>query len=414
MPENSGPGPAGTQPPAGAEALVTAMLGGQAGGLADYCRALTGREDEAAAAARAALLAAQECLTDAGQLRAFLFGLARREALAGRPAGPAEADYTPEAMLPAFTVGDLVATDPGAGEAGGRPGDPLIEAFRGMRSRHREVLDLVYRHGIRPAALPAVLGVSAEDASTLLAAARQELAGRSAAAAAAVPEAAAVPGGTADGRAAAAWTRPAGALASPLARRRVRLAAVFALPVAVVAGLAGYLAETTVPGGPSASVSAGVTLGPAGGPPVASQRAAPRPSPAPNSSPPGPSGGPPGPSIPAGSQQQPPAAAGSQPGAAVSQPGAAVSQPATTAQPTAARSQPQPSATAGQPQPSSAPPASQSPTTPAGGQASSPPASPSPSAPDTSPPASPDGVVPTVTGVLSPAVQLLKNALGGL
>jgi hypothetical protein len=109
----------------------------QAARVVDYCYALVGDEDVAVAAAQAALDSAWSRLRDPDRLRAFLFALARREAL---------------------------ATDSGAAHWSRARADP-----------GREVLELVYRYGIHPEDLGAVLGLPADEAAAVLAAAELEL-----------------------------------------------------------------------------------------------------------------------------------------------------------------------------------------------------------------------------------------------
>lgn len=96
----------------------------------DYCRALTGRDDVAARLAEAALSSARSMAADPDLLGAWLVALARRQAL---------------------------ATEGGAADS-------------------REVFELVYRHGIRREDLGAVLGVPVDEAVAALAAAELEFA----------------------------------------------------------------------------------------------------------------------------------------------------------------------------------------------------------------------------------------------
>ena len=104
----------------------TAALASNLADLVVYCRTVTGRDEDADAAAHAILDSAQSLLTDPDQLRAWLFALARVEVLA---------DSEPDA---------------------------------------REILDLVHRHGIRPEDLPVVLGIPPAEADQMLAAAEAE------------------------------------------------------------------------------------------------------------------------------------------------------------------------------------------------------------------------------------------------
>jgi DNA-directed RNA polymerase specialized sigma24 family protein len=137
------PGDTPLQPAEGAE--VDAQLPH----LFDYCRALLGRDDTAAATALAVMTSAQELMGDPQRMRADLFGLARRHAVALLPYSSDEAPY------------DLPAA---AGASARRASQFMLSAFGELTYRDREILDLVYRHGIRPADLPAVLAIPAEEA----------------------------------------------------------------------------------------------------------------------------------------------------------------------------------------------------------------------------------------------------------
>jgi len=116
--------------------------------LFDYCRALLGQDIVAIRTARSVLDAPHEQFTDRERLRAWQFGLARSLALALRP---------PEGDKPSYLPPALIATS--SQDTGGG----VLRAFRSISDRAREILDLVYRHGIRPADLPAVLISPAEE-----------------------------------------------------------------------------------------------------------------------------------------------------------------------------------------------------------------------------------------------------------
>ncbi|MGO8957013.1 MAG: hypothetical protein ACLQFR_06565 [Streptosporangiaceae bacterium] len=102
-----------------------AMLAQHEAHVFDYLSRLLGDEAGAASTTATTMVAARSLLADPDRLRAWLFALARQEIAAKFQ--PAE-------------------QNPGA-----------------------EIRDLVYRHGIRPADLPAVLGVSPERATAMLA-----------------------------------------------------------------------------------------------------------------------------------------------------------------------------------------------------------------------------------------------------
>ncbi len=121
----------------------------------DYCRSLTGSDAAAADATTAALGCAQHQPRTPHLLRARLLAIARREVLAETLAGD---------RLPAdFAVGGTEAPDLAVTTVLGRIPAPC-----------REMLALVYRHGIWPEQLPEVLGVSGREAYERLAAAEHE------------------------------------------------------------------------------------------------------------------------------------------------------------------------------------------------------------------------------------------------
>jgi DNA-directed RNA polymerase specialized sigma24 family protein len=127
--------------------------------LFDYCRALLGQDAAAIRTARSVLDSAHEPMPDRETLRAWLFGLARSLAVALRPPGSDEPSYMPPALIAAWSQ----QTDNG-----------VLRAFCALTDGDREILDLVYRHGIRPADLPAVLIVPAEEVYRCLAMAEAE------------------------------------------------------------------------------------------------------------------------------------------------------------------------------------------------------------------------------------------------
>jgi hypothetical protein len=116
--------------------------------LFDYCRALLGQDAVAIRTARSVLDAPHEQFADRERLRAWHFGLARSLALALRPPDGDEPSYLPAALMAASRQ------DASRG---------VLRGFRSITDRDREILDLVYRHGIRPADLPAVLISPAEE-----------------------------------------------------------------------------------------------------------------------------------------------------------------------------------------------------------------------------------------------------------
>jgi DNA-directed RNA polymerase specialized sigma24 family protein len=138
-----------------------AIFDAHAAHLFDYCRSLLGSADAAAGAAAATLITASALagpLQDPGRMRAWLLALARRECLSS---APARAELT-GLGLPRVPADDA-DTDP--------HGLPLPPGA-GLSAAHREVLDLLDRHGISPDDLPAVLGIPPPQAADLVTAAR--------------------------------------------------------------------------------------------------------------------------------------------------------------------------------------------------------------------------------------------------
>ena len=119
--------------------LLAQALEREAARVFEYCRALVGREDVAMSVAEAALNSARSMLEEPDRLRAWLLDLARRQAAPAEPA------------------------------MGPQPGQGVLQPDS------REVLELVYRHGIHREDLGAVLGMPAAEAAALLAAAEREL-----------------------------------------------------------------------------------------------------------------------------------------------------------------------------------------------------------------------------------------------
>ncbi len=298
--------------------LLAQALEREAGRVFDYCRALVGRDDVAMSVTEAALNSARSMLQEPDRLRAWLLDLARRQA---RPADVGDA------ASPRATPFAEPAADP-------EPDQGILQPDS------REVFELVYRHGIHREDLGAVLGVPAEEASALLAAAERELGrpeppttpdqavaaprpadpipgqsmlpapdrlrawlfalARQEALAVVASRAASQP---APGTALVRYTHDFAAtdperkfppaswwqdsVAQPTPRRRLRIAALTAIPLAAAIGLAVYLGGVSQPVGSSAAASAGSPApGGAGIPPLVLPNAslaaaAPRPSPSP-------------------------------------------------------------------------------------------------------------------------------------
>lgn len=157
------PGGPGTGEPAlpdsaGLDTLPDGLRSGLAH-LFDYCHALLGQDAKAARTARAALDSAHAAQQDPDRLRAGLFASGRRQALALRPPGADEASYLPLALVAVSTQ---------------QADNDVLRAFRALSHGDREIVDLVYRHGIRAADLPEVLGIPAAEAYRRLAVAEGE------------------------------------------------------------------------------------------------------------------------------------------------------------------------------------------------------------------------------------------------
>ena len=154
------------------------MFDAHAAHLYDYCHTILGDEAEAASATELALITAQSLLQDHERLRAWLFALARQECLSINPDSADGPAYAPppnvSAAVPNAALSDAAVaadvTDPDLFASSGS----VLPAFSTLSDRDREVLDLVYRHGIRPEDLPAVLGVPPDRAIALLAAAEAQ------------------------------------------------------------------------------------------------------------------------------------------------------------------------------------------------------------------------------------------------
>lgn len=130
--------------------------------LHDYACSLTGDRDSAADAVHDALVTAQGCverLRESTRLRAWLYALARFQAVARLARGAGEGTPPPVLEDPA---------DPELAE--------LVREVLGELSRNeREVLELSLRHGLTPSEVGAVLGLTSRQAATRLGRARDHL-----------------------------------------------------------------------------------------------------------------------------------------------------------------------------------------------------------------------------------------------
>ncbi|MEU7739900.1 sigma-70 family RNA polymerase sigma factor [Nonomuraea sp. NPDC049158] len=134
--------------------------------LHDYACSLTGERDAAADSVHDALVTAHGCvsrLKETGRLRPWLYALTRFQA-AARLAHRSGSAKTGSVPLPVFD----------------EPADPELaalvhEALGELRGNEREVLELSLRHGLTPAEVGAVLGLTSRQAAARLGRARDHL-----------------------------------------------------------------------------------------------------------------------------------------------------------------------------------------------------------------------------------------------
>jgi DNA-directed RNA polymerase specialized sigma24 family protein len=164
--------------------MFAAMFDEHARHVFDYCKSILTDEAEAARASEVTFITASSLLSwlrDHDRLRPWLFALARNECTSSSP-GRAALAGCPE--LPGRSDHLGLRHEPPAGYMSEPDTDALRLAAIEARIRLMEqgqavgslVLDpprearmLVYRHGISPRELPAILGIPAKQAKTLLA-----------------------------------------------------------------------------------------------------------------------------------------------------------------------------------------------------------------------------------------------------
>ena len=160
---------------------VDAILGEHVEHLFDYCNELIGDSATAADVAEAALVAAQSVLLAPDKLRAWLFALARADALRigaierEDPGGVVRAQ-------PRGNADDLLGQDEPTTEttyttdtAATNAAAQVAASASTVPGLKREVLELVYRHGIQPDDLTTVLGLPPDSAQDLLKSAEVEI-----------------------------------------------------------------------------------------------------------------------------------------------------------------------------------------------------------------------------------------------
>jgi DNA-directed RNA polymerase specialized sigma24 family protein len=164
--------------------------------LFDYCYALLGERGRAASITQVTLIAAHSLagrLTDTSRMRAWVLALGRWECLSG---GQNQLGRRRSGSARRTGAADLAAAlafvdEADTGIVDGDTGELTLsdfEAASGLSLRamlialprdDREVLDLLYRHDVSMADLPAVLGQPAASVPGLLAAARTKFAAQS-------------------------------------------------------------------------------------------------------------------------------------------------------------------------------------------------------------------------------------------
>jgi DNA-directed RNA polymerase specialized sigma24 family protein len=175
------------------------MFDDHASHLYDYCLSLLTDPNEAASAAKVTLIAAYKLggrMTEPGQLRAWMFALGRRECRSQAPIRREPWVAPRQRPVATYHPGDgYTGPMPAFADAETRefaridPTEPLRTGFEAELRRvvrmapladpvdpsppdsYTEVLELVQRHQIAPAELPAILDLTAAAAEELLAAA---------------------------------------------------------------------------------------------------------------------------------------------------------------------------------------------------------------------------------------------------
>ena len=189
--------PADPRPESGDRDTFAEMFDQHARHLFDYCFGLLGNRARAASATQLTLIAGHSLvgrLQDPSRMRAWLLALGRWECLsgnqawskAGSPPPSGEAGDFAEALAFLDTAdedtGDNAAFELTLSDADAIGDRWVRAALDALPRADREILDLVYRHAVSLAELPAVLGIPPKNAPDMLAAARAKLEKSSAAA----------------------------------------------------------------------------------------------------------------------------------------------------------------------------------------------------------------------------------------
>ncbi len=153
------------------------MFDAHARHLFDYCCGLLGDRARAASATQVTLIAAHSLvgqLTDRTRMRAWLLALGRRECLDGGRPADSDGDLVEALAVVGETDVDVAQPDSGelAAAAIEAAGHSVREQWRELPADDREILDVLFRHGVGEADLPAVLQISAAVAADRLTAAK--------------------------------------------------------------------------------------------------------------------------------------------------------------------------------------------------------------------------------------------------
>ena len=159
------------------------MYDGHAVHVFDYCYAIVGNRNRAAAATQATFVAGHtlsDHLRDPGRLRPWLMALASRECQdspSERAVARASAAHSRRELAEALAFIDAADddvdddTDDDTGERSGTDLDNVSKVRRVLQklsTEQREMLNLVYRYGIDTYELPTILGIDAASVAELL------------------------------------------------------------------------------------------------------------------------------------------------------------------------------------------------------------------------------------------------------
>jgi RNA polymerase sigma factor (sigma-70 family) len=146
----------------------------------DYCFGILGDRQRAAGASQATLIAAHSLLgrlQDKSRIRAWLLALARRECNDSPSQRAVRTSVSDSELGPELTEAlafvdsaDDDVTDAPTSQFSMRGADEIAavsDVLAWLPANEREVLNLIYRHEISPAELPAILGLSAATAGQL-------------------------------------------------------------------------------------------------------------------------------------------------------------------------------------------------------------------------------------------------------